>query len=176
MVNFRLPSYEKYLPFRILSLLREDILTRVTNFYINGSFDHNELFNNQHLSSDDHKNFHSKFDSEFLHNDQINEESHQDTWKLFDHNISPLLADDEIFSNSPSTFIAACTYDVLLSDSQLYFQRLQKLNVKDIDYREYSIFHGAMTFLDFPVAFSEAFDLVYDSAQYVKNRTTVIVR
>ncbi|CAM4834374.1 unnamed protein product [Rotaria magnacalcarata] len=175
LVNFRSPSYLRYLPYQILSVLREDILTQVTNFYVNALFTENELFNNQHLSSKDYNKFYSKLNLQISGEHQIIGESHPDTWKLFDHNISPLLADDDILHNTPPTFIGACTYDVLLSDSQLYFQRLQKLNVKDIIYKEYRIFHGAMTFLDFPVAFNEAFDIVYDSAQFIINRTTFII-
>ncbi|CAF0889359.1 unnamed protein product [Rotaria sp. Silwood1] len=166
LVNFRLPSYLTNSPYNILSILREDILTQVTNFYVNTSFAKNELFQNQHLSSDDYNYFYSKVNLPIANKDHLVEKSHPDTWKLFNENISPLLADDKILHNSPSTFIGACTYDVLLSDSQLYFERLQKLNVKDIVYREYRIFHGAMTFVDFPVAFNEAFDIIHDCAHY----------
>ncbi|CAF3935605.1 unnamed protein product [Rotaria magnacalcarata] len=154
LVNFRLSSYRTYLPYRLLSLLREDVLVQVTNFYMNTTFSDDELFNNRHLSQDDYENFFSKLN---IHNldqemtDDINKRgllsktSHPDTWKLFDENVSPLLADDEILRNTPATFIVACTYDILLSDAQLYFNRLQQLNVKNIMYREYAIFHGVMT-------------------------------
>ena len=175
LVNFRLPSYLTYIPYDLLSLLRENELTRVTNFYLNTSFTSDELFNNRHLSTDDYNYFYSKLNLQISNNDHINDKSHQDTWKLFDENISPLLADDEIIHHSPATFIGACTYDVLLSDAQLYLQRLQNLSVNDIIYREYRIFHGAMTFVDFPVAFSEAFDIINDCAQFVINRTTSLV-
>ncbi|CAF0762933.1 unnamed protein product [Rotaria sordida] len=183
LVNFRLLSYRIYLPYRILSLLREDILVEVANFYINTTFSHDELFNNRHLSLDDYKNFYSKINLKILnqeYNDDINiyqslsKSSHPDTSKLFNENVSPLLADDDILRNSPATFIVACTYDVLLSDAQLYFNRLQQLNVTNVVYREYSIFHGVMTFVDFPVAFNEAFDIINDSAQFVVNRTTLV--
>lgn len=171
LVNFRLPSYLTYLPYHLISLLREEHLTHVTNFYVNTSFTSNELFNNQHLSTDDYNYFYSKLNLQISYKDHLNNNSHPDTWKLFNENISPLLADDEIIRNSPATFIGACTYDVLLSDSQLYFQRLQKLSVNDIIYKEYRIFHGAMTFVDFPVAFSEAFNIINDCAQFIINRT-----
>lgn len=177
LVNFRLPSYRRYLPYRLLSLLREDILTQVANFYVNTSFSEDELFTNRHLSVDDYAKFYSKLNIEIDHSnidDHLSKVSHPDTWKLFNENVSPLLADDEILRNSPATFIVACTYDVLLSDAQLYFQRLQKLNVKNVIYREYQIFHGVMTFVDFPVAFNEAFDIISDSAQFVVNRTTLV--
>jgi acetyl esterase/lipase len=182
LVNYRLSSYRTYLPYRLLSLLREDILTEVANFYINTSFSEDMLFNNRHLSLDDYNKFYSKLNLKIStkENDDINtykilsESSHPDTWKLFDENVSPLLADDDILRNSPPTFIVACTYDILLSDAQLYFHRLQELNVKNIVYREYPIFHGVMTFVDFPVAFNEAFDIINDSAQFVVNRTTLV--
>ncbi|CAF0832623.1 unnamed protein product [Rotaria sp. Silwood1] len=181
LVNFRLSSYRTYLPYRLLSLLREDILVQVANFYINTTFSHDELFNNRHLSLDDYKNFYSKINLKNLNKDDdmntydlLSKSSHPDTWKLFNENVSPLLADDEIFHNSPATFIVACTYDILLSDAQLYFKRLQQLNVTNIIYREYPIFHGVMTFVDFPVAFKEAFDIINDSAQFVVNRTTLV--
>jgi hypothetical protein len=66
LVNYRLPSYRTYLPYRILSLLREDILVQVANFYINTSFSHDELFNNRHLSYNDYKNFYSKIHGNYL--------------------------------------------------------------------------------------------------------------
>jgi acetyl esterase/lipase len=182
LVHFRLSSYRTYLPYRLLSLLREDLLVQVTNFYVNTSFSQDELFNNRHLSLNDYHNFYSKLNLKLSDNENddisthqsLSQSSHPDTWKLFNENVSPLLADDEILLNSPPTFIVACTYDVLLSDAQLYFQRLQQLNVKNVIYREYRIFHGVMTFVDFPVAFSEAFDIINDSAQFVVNRTTLV--
>lgn len=182
LVNYRLSSYRTYLPYRLLSLLREDTLVQVANFYINTTFSEDMLFNNRHLSLDDYKKFYSKLNLTLLNKetDEINtnkflsESSHPDTWKLFNENVSPLLADDDILRNSPPTFIVACTYDVLLSDAQLYFHRLQKLNVKNVIYREYQIFHGVMTFVDFPVAFNEAFDIINDSAQFVINITTLV--
>jgi len=182
LVNYRLSSYRTYLSYRLLSLLREDTITEVTNFYINTSFSEDMLFNNRHLSLDDYNKFYSKLNLKIStkENDDINtykilsESSHPDTWKLFDENVSPLLADDDILRNSPPTFIVACTYDVLLSDAQLYFHRLQELNVQNIVYREYPIFHGVMTFVDFPVAFNEAFDIINDSAQFVVNRTALV--
>lgn len=171
-VNYRLPSYLMHLPNRILSLLREDVLTQVTNFYLNTSFTQDELFNHQILSADDYNYFYSKVNLQNPNKEHISRKSHKDALKLFDENVSPLLADDQILSNSPSTFIGACTYDVLLSDSQIYFQRLQQLLVHDIVYKEYRIFHGAMTFVDFPVAFNEAFDIIHDCAQFIISRTT----
>ena len=182
LVNFRLASYRTYLPYRLLSLLRKDTLAQVANFYVNSSFSEDELFNNQHLSLLDHEEFYSKLrlnvskedmDDTHLHL-VLPEKSHPDTRKLFDENVSPLLASDEILLHSPATFIVACTYDVLLSDAQLYYRRLQRLNVKNVIYREFRIFHGVMTFVDFPVAFAEAFDIIHDSAQFVVNRTTVV--
>lgn len=182
LVNFCLSSYRTYLPYRILSLLREDTLVHVANFYVNTSFSEDELFHNRHLSLDDYKNFYSKVnlkisdkENDDIHKNQLlSKSSHPDTWKLFNEHVSPLLADDEIIRNSPPTFIVACTYDILLSDAQLYFHRLQQLNVKNIIYREYRIFHGVMTFVDFPVAFNEAFDIINDSAQFAVNRTTLV--
>ncbi len=158
------------------------MLVQVANFYVNTSFSQDELFNNRHLSLNDYHNFYSKLNLKLSDNENddisthqsLSQSSHPDTWKLFNENVSPLLADDEILLNSPPTFIVACTYDVLLSDAQLYFQRLQQLNVKNVIYREYRIFHGVMTFVDFPVAFSEAFDIINDSAQFVVNRTTLV--
>lgn len=179
LVHYRLVSYRTYLPFRLLSLLREDVLVQVANFYVNTSFSEEELFTNRHLSTDDYNRFYQKLNLSIA--DQrtydlgsppfLSRSSHPDTWKLFNENVSPLLADDEVIRRSPPTFIVACTYDVLLSDAQLYFMRLQRLNVPNVIYREYRIFHGVMTFVDFPVAFKEAFDIINDSAQFVVNRT-----
>ncbi|UJR28170.1 hypothetical protein I4U23_009423 [Adineta vaga] len=181
LVHYRLPSYLTYLPYRLLSLLREDMLVQVANFYLNTSFSEDELFNNRHLSLIDYENFYSKLnlsnidknDDDIHKHHSLSESSHPDTWKLFNENISPLLADDDIVRNSPSTFIVACTYDVLFSDAELYFRRLQRLDVKNVIYREYRIFHGVMTFVDFPVAFNEAFDIINDSAQFVINQTAL---
>jgi acetyl esterase/lipase len=182
LVNFRLSSYRTYLPYRLLSILREDTLVEVPNFYVNASFSEDVLFTNRHLSLNDYNNFYSKLNLKISNKEKddinidqsLSESSHPDTWKLFNENVSPLLADDDILRNSPPTFIVACTYDILLSDAQLYFHRLQQLNVKNVLYREYRIFHGVMTFVDFPVAFNEAFDIINDSAQFVVNRTTLV--
>ena len=182
LVNFRLASYRTYLPYRLLSILREDTLAQVANFYVNASFSEDELFNNRHLSLLDYDEFYSKLrlnasqvdiDDTRLYQ-VLSETSHPDTRKLFDENVSPLLASDEILRHSPATFIVACTYDVLLSDAQLYYRRLQRLNVDNVIYREYRIFHGVMTFVDFPVAFDEAFQIIHDSAQFVVNRTAAV--
>ena len=177
LVNYRLASYRAYLPYRLLSIFREDILTDVVNFYLNTSFSETDLFHNRHLSFDDIDTFYTKLrvnlsDDDRTHDGQFaSTSSHPDTWRLFDVNVSPLLADDEVLRRSPPTLIVACTYDVLLSDTQLYYRRLQQLNVPDITYREYRIFHGVMAFLDHPVSFDEAFNMLYESAQFVVNRT-----
>lgn len=177
LVNYRLESYRRFLPYRLLSILREETLTQVANFYVNTSFSQDDLFNNRHLSHDDLDEFYSKVHLnrskiEIDDENSLRRNSHPDTKKLFDENVSPLLADDEILRQSPSTFIVACTYDVLLSDAQIYYSRLKLLNVANIIYREYRIFHGVMTFVDFPVAFDEAFDIINDSAQFIVNLTT----
>ena len=135
--NLHLPSYSKYLSYRLLSLLHEDILTQVINFYINTSFTKHQLFNNQYRSLDNENYFYSKLNLINSHKDYFRQDIDRNMRKLFDENISPLLADDEILRHSPSTYICACTYDVLLSDAQLYYQRLKKLNVDDIIYKEY---------------------------------------
>ena len=177
LVNYRLASYRTYLPYRLLSIFREDILTNVVNFYLNTSFAQTDLFDNRHLSLDDIETFHAKLHVSLSDEDKAHDRafastlSHPDTWQLFDVNVSPLLADDDILRRSPPTLIVACTYDVLLSDTQLYYRRLQQLNVPDVTYREYRIFHGVMPFLDPPVAFDEAFKMLYESAQFVVNRT-----
>lgn len=172
MIHFRLPSYSTYLSYHILSLLSEDLLTQMTNFYLNTSFAKDDLLNNHHLSSEDYHNFYSKLNLSIGNDVHRISQSHQDTEKLFDEKISPLLADEDRFIHSPSTFLAACTYDVLLSDAQLFYQRLQTLEVKDVIYREYPIFHGAISFVDFPLIFDEAFEILKDCAQFILNRTT----
>jgi len=171
-VHYRLPSYLNYLSYHILSILNEDMIAQTLNFYVNTSFTKDELFNNQHLSFDDYNYFYTKINLSNSDKNHMINKSHRDTWILFNEDISPLLADEDILSKSPPTFIGACLYDVYLSDAQLYFQRLKKLYVKDIIYREYQIFHGAMTFVDFPIAFNEAFQIINDSAQFIINRTT----
>jgi arylacetamide deacetylase-like 3/4 len=179
LVNFRLASYRTFLPYRIISILREQTLTQVTNFYVNTTFAEDELLNNRHLSWDDYGHFYARLhlnmsqnDIDDIHAHQfVSQMSHPDTKLLFNENISPLLANDDIIRDSPATLIVACQYDILLSDAQLYYQRLQQLHVQHVYFRQYSIFHGVMTFVDFPVAFSEAFDIIYDSAQFVVNRT-----
>ena len=175
LAHFRLPSYRTYVPYHLLSLLREETLTQTVNFYMNTSFTEDELFNNRHLSFDDYEKFYSRVNltvpEEYRLASSFTSVPHPDTAKLFDEAVSPLLATDEILLESPSTLIVACTYDVLQSDAQLYYHRLANLRVKDVLYKEYRIFHGAMTFVDFPVAFTEAFQIIYDTAQFVVNRT-----
>ena len=178
LAHFRLPSYRTYVPYQLLSLLREETLTQTVNFYLNTTFTEDELFNNRHLSLDDYEKFYSRVNvtmpEEFRLASSFPSTPHPDTAKLFDASVSPLLAADEILLESPSTLIVACTYDVLQSDAQLYYHRLTNLRVKDVLYKEYPIFHGAMTFVDFPVAFTEAFQIVYETAQFVVNRTSYL--
>lgn len=172
LAHFRLPSYSRYLSYHILSLLSEDLVTQMTNFYLNTSFTKDDLLDNHHLSSDDYQNFYSKLNLSIETDLHRISQSHRDTRKLFDENISPLLADNDRFIHSPSTFLAACTYDVLLSDVELFYQRMQLLEAKDVTYREYPTFHGAISFVDFPLSFDEAFDILKDCAQFIRNRTT----
>lgn len=61
------------------------------------------------------------------------------------------------------------------SDGLLNYQRLQRLQVKDTVYRDYRTFHSAITFVDFPLAFLEAFEIIHDSAQFVINRTRTTI-
>lgn len=144
----------------------------MTNFYLNTSFTKDDLFNNQHLSSQDYQKFHTRLNLSLENDVHQSSQSHRDTDILFDERISPLLADEDVFIHSPSTFLAACTYDVLLSDVQLFYQRLQTLQVKDVIYREYPVFHGAISFVDFPLVFDDAFEIIKDCAQFILNRTT----
>lgn len=173
MVHFRLPSYEKYFSSNLLSLLHRETLTEMINFYLNTSFSSDELMENRHLSIDDYHLFYSKLNLSNVSLDHrpSSNRSHPSTAKLFDPLVSPLLADDEVLRGSPSTLLIACHYDIFLSEIEFYHQRLKALGVDDVHYRDYPIFHGAMSFVDFPVAFSDAFQILADCAEFLLDRT-----
>ena len=128
MVHFRLPSHLTYLPYHLPSLLGGDTLPQMVNFHLNTSFTSEELLNNRHLSFDDYQSFYSKVNLTFLDQDQdtlcventVSKISHPETEKLFDINVSPLLADDELFLGTLPTLIVTCHYDVFLSNAQLW--------------------------------------------------------
>ena len=174
LVHFRLPSYMMYLKHRLLSMLHEHTLAEMINYYLNSTFDADQLLDNRHLSKNDFDSFNRKLNRSAGQNElntfTSTSFSHPSTEILFDINVSPLLADDSILLNSPSTLLVACKYDIFLSDVQLYHERLQNLRVNDIVYNEYSTFHGAISFVDFPFQFPEAFDIIRDSAKFIVDR------
>ncbi|CAF1090911.1 unnamed protein product, partial [Didymodactylos carnosus] len=188
LVNYMLPSYQKYLKYELLSVVTEDFLYQVPNYYLNTTFERSKLFKNQHLSKQDLNKFYSIINKQWLNQSDINDRSydsnkplsddyyitstnecHPDTSKLFHDDISPLLSSTNIISQTPSTFLVSCEYDVLLSDSLLYWKRLKDAHV-EVEYRHYYIFHGAMTFVDWPVTFTDAFEIIEDSAEFIRNK------
>lgn len=64
---------------------------------------------------------------------------------LFNINISPGLADDEILKNQPKTFMIVCEWDSRKDESIIYAERLKRVGVEvDVYYYQYG-FHGIIT-------------------------------
>ncbi|XP_020795885.1 arylacetamide deacetylase-like 4 [Boleophthalmus pectinirostris] len=74
-----------------------------------------------------------------------------------EHEVSPLLAEDDVIEKAPSTFILTCEYDVVRDDGILFRKRLLDLN-KDVTWKHMDNgFHGIINFynqgwLSFPAA------------------------
>lgn len=164
-VDFRLPSYRTFLPFRLLSLLEEKTLAKMMNFYLNTSFTGEQLMNNNHLSIDDYNLFHSKLNGSNLDENRIF--SHPDTEKLFDVDVSPLLANRSILVDSPSTLIVACQYDIFLSDAQIYYEQLKQHSNNQVFYKEFQTFHGALSFIEFPISFPDSLEILDFTSRFI---------
>ncbi|XP_072308974.1 arylacetamide deacetylase-like 4 [Eucyclogobius newberryi] len=83
-----------------------------------------------------------------------------------EHEVSPLLAEDDVIVKAPPTFILTCEYDVVRDDGILFRKRLLDLN-KDVTWKHMtSGFHGMINFynqgwLSFPAA-TDVLDHVVD--------------
>lgn len=65
-----------------------------------------------------------------------------------EHEVSPLLADDDVIQKAPTTFILTCEYDVLRDDGILYRKRLLDLN-KEVTWKHLNNgFHGLLNFFN----------------------------
>ncbi|XP_068451893.1 arylacetamide deacetylase-like 4 [Clinocottus analis] len=65
-----------------------------------------------------------------------------------EHEVSPLLAEDELLRKTPPSFILTCEYDVLRDDGLLYRKRLLELQ-RDVTWRHVPDgFHGMINFFN----------------------------
>ncbi|KAK7913427.1 hypothetical protein WMY93_013638 [Mugilogobius chulae] len=77
-----------------------------------------------------------------------------------EHEVSPLLAEDDVIDKAPPTFILTCEYDVVRDDGILFRKRLLDLN-KEVTWKHMANgFHGMVNFynqnwLGFPAATQE---------------------
>ncbi|XP_034389469.1 arylacetamide deacetylase-like 4 [Cyclopterus lumpus] len=80
-----------------------------------------------------------------------------------EHEVSPLLADDEVLRKTPPSFILTCEYDVLRDDGILYRKRLLDLE-KDVTWRHVADgFHGMINF------FNQGWLTIRSAAQVVES-------
>lgn len=65
----------------------------------------------------------------------------------------PLLANDNILSQLPRTYIITCQYDVLRDDGLMYAMRLQNAGVHVTHHHVENGFHGAFTLHGFKISY-----------------------
>ncbi|NXL72534.1 AAAD deacetylase, partial [Leptocoma aspasia] len=70
---------------------------------------------------------------------------------LLDPRASPLLASEARLGRLPPTFILTCEHDVLRDDGTMYAGRLRAAGVPVTHHHAKDAFHGAMTFLSWPL-------------------------
>lgn len=70
---------------------------------------------------------------------------------LLDPRASPLLADEARLHRLPPAFILTCQHDVLRDDGAMYAARLRAARVPVTHHHANDAFHGAMTFLVWPL-------------------------
>ncbi|XP_026375965.3 arylacetamide deacetylase-like 3 [Ursus arctos] len=78
----------------------------------------------------------------------LNESAYLETSLALDSINSPLIAEDEVVSQLPETFIVSCEYDLLRDDSLLYKKRLEDLGVPVTWHHMEDGFHGVLSTLD----------------------------
>ncbi|XP_053137317.1 arylacetamide deacetylase-like 4 [Hemicordylus capensis] len=71
--------------------------------------------------------------------------------EFFDTTFSPLLAEDDIISQLPETYILTCEYDVLRDDGLLYKKRLEDAGIGVTWEHLEDAFHGIVFVLEIPV-------------------------
>lgn len=72
---------------------------------------------------------------------------------LLDVRASPLLAESEVLSKCPKTYIMTCEFDVLRDDGLMYVRRLQEAGVTVTSVHYEDGFHGCFTFVFWPLDF-----------------------
>ncbi|XP_032719943.1 arylacetamide deacetylase-like 3 [Lontra canadensis] len=78
----------------------------------------------------------------------LNEAAYLETSLVLDFMNSPLIAEDEVVSQLPETFIVSCEFDFLRDDSLLYKKRLEDLGVPVTWHHMEDGFHGVLSTLD----------------------------
>ena len=78
----------------------------------------------------------------------LNEAAYLETNLALDLMNSPLIAEDEVVSRLPETFIVSCEFDLLRDDSLLYKKRLEDLGVPVTWHHMEDGFHGVLSTLD----------------------------
>ncbi|XP_055471279.1 arylacetamide deacetylase-like 4 family member 1 [Psammomys obesus] len=157
-VNFQLPSYQQYQNSPFLS--RKFLMTCVCKYLaidlswidamLKGTFIPPDSWKKYEkwLSSD---NIPQRFKSHGSQPDfpgPFNETAYLEINRVFNSEISPLLADDKVIARLPEAFMVSSEYDVLRDDTLLYKKRLEDQGVPVTWCHLEDGFHGSILLFD----------------------------
>ncbi|CAO2589964.1 Arylacetamide deacetylase-like 4 [Lemmus lemmus] len=100
----------------------------------------------------------------------FNEAAYLETKHIFDVQISPVLADDEIIAQLPEAFMVTCENDALRDDGLLYKKRLEDQGVPVTWNHVEDGFHGCLVLFDWKfLSFPCSVTIVNTVVGYIKN-------
>lgn len=155
-VDFTLPSYQQHEPENYFNILSYSGISRIIHEYVGVNVPSSHLASNSHTSEKSKEILNKKG---YLSWDLL-PEKYKNSYKpinknidkpivegdslLFNENVSPLLASDDILKKNPNTYILTCEYDPWRDDGLIYGERLKRLGVKTVQKHYENGYHGAL--------------------------------
>lgn len=180
--DFTLPSYQTYLPQRVLGSINHENFKKFLNYFTGHQID-DDIFFNGHTSQALKERYsryvnHSclpkqnkvNFNPLIEHLNDTSNKYAELVDKILSTTVSPLLADDDyLIRNTPDqTILITAEIDILRDDGFIYAHRLRHLG-KSVQHKHYkNLFHGIFGLIHGPFKFEKAHHMVKTVSNMIK--------